>query len=214
MKSVNASTKNVNVKDWALQVQSRLQEIGASVQNDFVEMGKLILVAEENKLWNQINDSEGIPYKSLRRWLIGEMPFSISYAQLARKTIKGLKGLPENKIREIPMVNMKQLIKLPETQRNSPKWVKDAMDLPEKEFSKKVNLVVMPNREEPAHVTFLLSDSLIRALAQSDKELGGTGTRQQCMDHLCDAYLELRKPQLTVVRKRGRPLGSVSKKAA
>lgn len=203
-----------DIKNRALQVQSRLQEIGASVQNDFVEMGKLILEAEENKLWEHLENSSGKAYRSLRQWLINTIPYSKSYAYLARKAMIGLKGVPEDRLKEIPMVNMKQLIKLPEIQRKNPKWVKDAVDLPEKEFSKKVNLVVMPNREEPSHVTFLLSDSLSRALALADKELGGTGTRQQVMDHLCDVFLELRKPQLTVVRKRGRPPGSVSKKAA
>jgi hypothetical protein len=211
MKTVHVLPKNI--KNRALQVQSRLQEIGASVQNDFVEMGHLILEAEENKLWEHLENSSGQAYKSLRQWLLDAIPYSKSYAYLARKAMIGLKGVPEARLKEIPMVNMKQLIKLPETQRKNPKWVKDAVDLPEKEFSKKVNLVVMPNREEVSHVTFVLSDSLSRALAQSDKELNGTGTRQQSMDHMCDVFLELRKLQITVARKRGRPAKSFSKAA-
>jgi hypothetical protein len=203
MKTVHVLPKNL--KDRAIQVQARLKEIGDEFKNNFIEMGRLILEAEENKLWEHIEDSKGKHYKSLRQWLLGTIPYSKSYAYLARRAMLELKEIPESKLKEIPMVNMKWLIKLPEPQRKVQKWVKDAMDLPEKEFSKKVNLVVMPSRAEEKHVTFVLSDLLSRTLDQSDKELGEQATRQQSIEHICEVFMELRKPQMQVVpRKRGR----------
>lgn len=186
--------KTTATKNRALQVQARLQEIATSVQSNFIEMGRLIVEAEDNKLWEQIDDARGKPYKSLRQWLLEAIPYSKSYAYLARKAMKGLQGVPEARLKEIPMVNMKQLIKLPAPQRKSAKWVNDAVDLPPREFTKRVNVVVMPNRPETTHVTFLLSDVIGRALAQSNAELAGHGSRQQQLEHLCEVYLDIRRP--------------------
>jgi hypothetical protein len=203
MKTPTAVSKNL--KNRALQVQARLQELGSSnreaeetIQNNFVELGLLILEAEENKLWKDIPDSNGVPYKSIRKWMIGSVPFSLPYQQAARKAMKDLKGVPEKRLKEIPMVNLKNLIRMPESQRKSNKWIADAVALPGKEFTQKVNLLVMPKHDEPVHRTLVMSDIVVKAIAQAEKDLDGHGTFQQCIEHGLERYLQIRQP------KRGR----------
>lgn len=196
---MSAITK-VSSKSRAIQVQNRLQEIYASAQRDFIEMGTLICEAEDASLWAQLEDEEGNAYKSLDQWLSVALPYGRTTAYMAKTVVRELKGVSPEQLREIPRINLKSLLKLPPAQRKNPKWIKSATVMPSRKFSQEISLIVPREvSREGQRIMFTLSiptaKIVNRALTRAGVECEESGincTKEMRLEWICKAYLGLR----------------------
>lgn len=181
----------------ALQVENRLQELYYEFRRNFIETGHLIVEAEDNELWKHLSDSEGNPYKSLDHWVSTALLYGRSTSFVARDIVRKFEGVPDETLQEIPRVNLEQLAKLPPAKRKSPKWIDDAMTLPNREFRSKISLVVPSTpamRSKVERVVLNLSKSaallMRRAFEKAGVDIGQPDApREVLFERVCSAYL-------------------------
>lgn len=102
------------------------------MQSSWLRLGSLIQKVIDTRAF------EPLGFRTMKDWMDARLGKSMSSAYSALRSVKALKGIPEEKLERISERNAHLLTRLPEGQRRSDMWIEKAATLSTKEFKEEV----------------------------------------------------------------------------
>lgn len=178
----------------ARQVDARVREIGEFVKTSFVEMGYLLIEAEQKQLHQFLCDSNGKTYHSHDAWISSALPFCRATAYQAKRVVRELADVPAEKLKQIPRASLEMLRLLPAKERKNG-WIERAVTLEPQQFAS-----VMRDEIPDLHIEqkirwslsldFSAHAKINEAVAKFQMEEGGS--KEQAVESWAANYLEER----------------------
>jgi hypothetical protein len=103
-----------------------------TMRSSWLRLGSLIQKVIDTRAF------EPLGFRTMKDWMDSRLGKSMSSAYSALRSVRALNGIPQQKLERIPERNAYHLTRLPETERQSDKWVEKAATLPTKEFKDEV----------------------------------------------------------------------------
>lgn len=102
------------------------------MRSSWLRLGSLIQKVIDTRAF------EPLGFRTMKDWMDARLGKSMSTAYSALRSVRALKGIPEQKLERIPERNAHLLTRLPEALRRSDPWIEKAATLPTKEFKEDV----------------------------------------------------------------------------
>lgn len=83
---------------------------------------------------------EALGFPNMQAWMTARLGKSVSNAFSALRSVRALKGIPQEKLEQIGERNAHALTHLPAKDRTSEQWIEMAITLPTKEFNQEVQI--------------------------------------------------------------------------
>jgi hypothetical protein len=122
-------------KEEAKALTKQVQEKTRTIERSWWELAKLV----DKCLHKHVPSVLGL---TAAAWMEKYLQGSVSDAFRKLRIARGLAGVPEAKLLEMPERNAYQLVRLPEKQRKSPEWVNRAIEQPTAEFKEAVEVAI------------------------------------------------------------------------
>jgi hypothetical protein len=103
-----------------------------TMRSSWLRLGSLIQKVIDTRAF------EPLGFRTMKDWMDARLGKSMSTAYSALRSVRALKGIPEQKLERIPERNAHLLTRLPETERKSDGCIEKAATLPTKEFKEEV----------------------------------------------------------------------------
>ena len=121
------------------------------------------------------NAFEVLGFTSMRSWMEARLGDSLASAYSALRSVRALKGVPEEKLNRIGERNAHALTYLPERERKSDEWIDKAAILPNKKFKREVETAVEKNtglpREKFKTFWIALPEPVYESVCEAEKKL-------------------------------------------
>jgi len=131
--ALGALGRHQATKAEAQAIDKQVTRIVGDMKSNWLRLGNLVQRVIDTRAWAPL----GFP--NMDAWInarLGESARRTAY--LAVRNLKALKGIPEEKLKQIGPKNAEALTYLPERQRKSEEWIDKAATLPVKEFKQEV----------------------------------------------------------------------------
>ncbi len=102
------------------------------MRSSWLRLGSLIQKVIDTRAF------EPLGFRTMKDWMDARLGKSMSTAYSALRSVRALKGIPEQKLERITERNAHLLTRLPEGQRRSDMWIEKAATLSTKEFKEEV----------------------------------------------------------------------------
>jgi hypothetical protein len=132
--AIVASSTSIGLVQRAQQIDHRVREIADATKRSFVELGVLLIEAENKGLHEFLADENGNPYRSHDHWLSVALPYCRSTAYAAKRVVRELSDIPLRELRDVPRGNLEVLRLLPQSERKHEVWVEKAKTLSHDDF--------------------------------------------------------------------------------
>jgi len=109
-----------------------VRRLVADLNSGWLRLGLLIQKVSQTQAFTAL----GFP--NMHAWMIARLGESLSNAYSAVRSVRALKGVPEEKLKLIGERNAHMLTCLPEKERKSKEWLEKAVNLPTKDFKHQV----------------------------------------------------------------------------
>ena len=110
--------------------------IVGQMRSNWLRLGRLI---------QEISDTQAfvpLGFPNMNAWMTSRLGESLSSAFSALRSVRALRGVPEEKLKQICERNANALSYLPEKVRKSDEWLEKAAKLPTKEFKQEAKALV------------------------------------------------------------------------
>ena len=118
---------------------------------------------------------EVLGFPSMHSWMTARLGESISNAFSALRSVRALKGVPQEKLERIGERNAHALTYLPEKERKSEEWLEKAATLPTKEFRQEVETTIEKKtgfaREGFKTFSVALPEKVYESMCEAEKKL-------------------------------------------
>jgi hypothetical protein len=141
------------------------------MRSSWLRLGSLIQKVIDTRAF------EPLGFRTMKDWMDARLGKSMSTAYSALRSVRALKGIPEQKLERIPERNAYHLTRLPETERQSDRWVEKAATLPTKEFKDEVETELERKtglaREEFRAFSVALPEPVYDSLCAAEEKIAG-----------------------------------------
>lgn len=132
--------REMEPRTQAKMYDERARSKEAAGKRTFVEWGLIMVEMEDRKLYMQLLDPAGKPFKSLGAWISDAAPTSRSNAYASLNAMRMVnEEVSAADLGEMPRVNIETVKKLSTSVRKDPKVIEKAKDLGEQEFKEYIN---------------------------------------------------------------------------
>jgi hypothetical protein len=111
-------------------------QVASEMQTGWLRLGSLICKMMDSQA------HEALGYQSMEAWMKARLGESASSAFSALRSVRALKGVPEEQLKRIGERNAHALTYLPTKERKSEEWIEKAATLPIKEFKQEVEIAL------------------------------------------------------------------------
>ena len=115
-------------------MDNEVVHIVGQMRSNWLRLGRLI---------QEISDTQAfvpLGFPNMNAWMTSRLGESLSSAFSALRSVRALRGVPEEKLKQICERNANALSYLPEKMRKSDEWLDKAATLPIKEFKQEVQI--------------------------------------------------------------------------
>jgi hypothetical protein len=154
------------------QAQALDQEIVQIIKvmrSSWLRLGSLIQKVIDTRAF------EALGFRTMKDWMDARLGKSTSTAYSALRSVRALKGIPEQKLERIPERNAHHLTRLPERERQSETWIERAATLPTREFKEEVEAELEKEtslpREKFRTFSVALPESVYHNMCDAEKKL-------------------------------------------
>jgi len=113
-------------------MDNEVVRIVAEIRSNWLRLGSLIQRMIDSRAY------EALGFRHMHAWMNARLGDSLSNAFSALRSVRALKGIPEEKLKRIGERNAHILTYLPEKERKSDEWLNKAASLPIKDFKHEV----------------------------------------------------------------------------
>jgi hypothetical protein len=113
-------------------MDAEVVRIVAGIMSSWLRLGSLIQRMIDSRAY------EALGFRHMHAWMNARLGDSLSNAFSALRSVRALKGIPEEKLKRIGERNAHILTYLPEKERKSDEWLNKAASLPVKDFKHEV----------------------------------------------------------------------------
>jgi hypothetical protein len=120
---------------------------------------------------------EVLGFPSVQAWMEARLGASVSNAFSALRSVRALKGVPQEQLERIGERNAHELTYVPEKERKSEEWLEKAATLPTKEFKQEVRKAIEKKTGLPSEsfktFSIALPEKVYESLCEAEKKLAG-----------------------------------------
>lgn len=133
-RTVTVTVNPPATKAEALAMDKEIISIMGEMRSKWLRLGKLVKKVIDTQAYLQLG------YQSMTAWLNDRVSDgeSLSKTLVALRCVRALEGIPDEKLMLIGIRNAQTLTLLPEKERKSPEWIKDAANIKSEQFKEKV----------------------------------------------------------------------------
>jgi hypothetical protein len=110
--------------------------IVGEIRSNWLRLGSLIQRMIDTRAF------EPLGFANMHSWMTARLGESMASAFSALRSVRALRGVPEEKLKRIGERNAHMLTCLPERERKSGEWLEKAATLPTKEFKQEVQIAL------------------------------------------------------------------------
>jgi hypothetical protein len=153
-----------------------------------MDQGAIRIIAEVKSGWLRLgllidrmastHAFELLGFPSMHSWMRTRLGESLAGAYSALRSVRALKGVPEEKLNRIGERNAHALTRLPEREQRSDEWIEKAAILPTKEFKREVETAIEEKiglpREKFKTFLIALPEAVYESMCGAQKKLAWT----------------------------------------
>src|SRR2546430_13197002 len=113
------------------------------VRRSWLSLGLIMKKVSETRAYEQLG------FRSMRAWMESRFVEQIASAYQSMRAVRALDGVPESKLEKIGTRNAPVLVRLPDRERKSDKWIDKAATLPERELKAEVDALIETKTHMP-----------------------------------------------------------------
>ena len=142
------------------------------MRSNWLRLGRLVQKIIDTQAF------EALGFPNMHAWMTARLGESMSSAFSALRSVRALRGVPEERLNQIGERNANTLSNLPEKVRTSDEWLEKAAKLPTKEFKQEVKALVEKNTgvQGGKFKTFsvVLPEPVYEMMLAAEKKVGHT----------------------------------------
>lgn len=146
----------------------------AEIKSGWLRLGSLIQRMSETQAFAALS------FPSMHSWMVARLGESVSSGYSAVRSMRALKGVPEEKLERIGERNAHMLTYLPEKERKTDTWIEKAATLPTKEFKREVETALEKKTGLPQERfktwSIALPEAVYESVCEAEKKLA------RCLD--------------------------------
>ena len=150
-------------------MDTEVVRIVGEIRSNWLRLGSLIQRMIDTRAF------EALGFPSAHSWMTARLGESISNVFSALRSMRALKGVPEEKLAQIGERNAHMLTYLPEKERKSEEWLEKAATLPIKEFKHQVETALVQKTGLPRDMfktwSIALPEAVYESMCEAEKKL-------------------------------------------
>jgi hypothetical protein len=143
--------------------------IVGEIRSNWLRLGRLVQRFMETQAF------EALGFPNVHVWMTSRLGESLSNAFSALRSVRALKGVPEEKLKRIGERNAHELTYLAEKERKSEEWLEKAVTLPTKELKQEVRAAIEKKIDLPPErfktFSIALPDRVYENLCEAEKKI-------------------------------------------
>jgi hypothetical protein len=143
--------------------------IVGEIRSNWLRLGSLIQRMIDTRAFEQLG------FANMRSWMTARLGESTSNAFSALRSVRALRGVPEEKLKRIGERNAHMLTYLSEKDRRSDEWLEKAATVPTKEFKRQIEIALNGKTGLPQETfktwSIALPEAVYEAMCQAEKKL-------------------------------------------
>jgi hypothetical protein len=130
-------------KEEAVGLDHVATQIIKEMKRSWLSLGLVMKKVSETQAYEQLG------FRSMRAWMESRLGEQMASAYQSMRAVRALDGVSESKLEKIGTRNAQVLVRLPEKERKSDRWIEKAAKLPERELRAEVDALIEGKTQMP-----------------------------------------------------------------
>jgi hypothetical protein len=159
------SRQRLATKEEAVGLDREATQIIKEMKRSWLSLGLVMKRVSETQAYEQLG------FRSMRAWMEARLGEQVASAYQSMRAVRALEGVPESKLEKIGTRNAQVLLRLPEKERKSDRWIEKAAKLPERELRAEVDALIEGKTQMPKEKFRFWGEPVPESVAQKLDEM-------------------------------------------
>jgi hypothetical protein len=159
------SSPRLATKEEAKNLDREATQIIKAMKRSWLSLGLVMTRMSESRAYEQLG------FRSMRAWMESRLGEQMASAYQSMRAVRALEGVSESKLEKIGTRNAQVLVRLPEKERKSDRWIDKAATLPEKELRAEVDALIEGKTHMPKEKFRYWGEAVPESVAQKLDEM-------------------------------------------